>query len=375
MTNVDVIEVESPDLLKKFITYPNQLYKNTPQYVWPLISERREFFDFKKNPFYKSARVKLFVAMRDGKICGRVATCINFKHNDYHSEKVGFFGFFDTPDDYDIAHKLLKTAMITVKKEGMEKMRGPMNFSTNHEVGFLVDGFDSPPTIMMTYNFPYQPKLAEKFGLKKCMDLLAFKISSADKISPRIQKVVDKMQKRTEITLRNINMSDFENEIKRINEIYNQAWSYNWGFVPMDEEEFAHTARDMKQIIDPDLVFVAEHKGRPVAFSMALPDFNQALVHLKGRLMPFGLIKLFWHTKIRNKIDSLRFITFGVIPEFQKRAVDSMMYIHSYKKGVEKGYRSAEISWVLETNDLMCRAAEQMGAVYYKKYRIMEMPL
>jgi len=363
MTNVDVIEVESPDLLKKFITYPNQLYKNTPQYVWPLISERREFFDFKKNPFYKSARVKLFVAMRDGKICGRVATCINFKHNDYHSEKVGFFGFFDTPDDYDIAHKLLKTAMITVKKEGMEKMRGPMNFSTNHEVGFLVDGFDSPPTIMMTYNFPYQPKLAEKFGLKKCMDLLAFKISSA------------KMQKRTEITLRNINMSDFENEIKRINEIYNQAWSYNWGFVPMDEEEFAHTARDMKQIIDPDLVFVAEHKGRPVAFSMALPDFNQALVHLKGRLMPFGLIKLFWHTKIRNKIDSLRFITFGVIPEFQKRAVDSMMYIHSYKKGVEKGYRSAEISWVLETNDLMCRAAEQMGAVYYKKYRIMEMPL
>ena len=142
MTNVDVIEVESSDLLKKFITYPNKLYKDTPQYVWPLLSERRAFFDFKNNPFYKSARVKLFVAMRDGKICGRVATCINFKHNEYHSEKVGFFGFFDTPDDYDIAHKLLKTAMITVKKEGMEKMRGPMNFSTNHEVGFLVDGFD-----------------------------------------------------------------------------------------------------------------------------------------------------------------------------------------------------------------------------------------
>ena len=375
MTNVDVIEVESSDLLKKFITYPNQLYKDCPQYIWPLLSERKAFFDFKKNPFYKSARVKLFVAMRDGQVCGRVATCINFKHNDYHSEKVGFFGFFDTPDDYDIAHKLLKTAMITVKKEGMEKMRGPMNFSTNHEVGFLVDGFDTPPCIMMTYNFPYQPKLAEKFGLKKCMDLLAFRITDEHGISPRIEKVVEKMQQRSEITLRQINVSDFDNEVKRINDIYNQAWSYNWGFVPMDEEEFAHTAKDMKQIFDPDLVFIAEYKGRPVAFSLALPDFNQALIHLKGRLLPFGLLKLLWHTKVRNKIDTLRFITFGVIPEFQKRAVDSLMYIQSFKKGVEKGYRSAEISWVLETNELMCRAAEQMGAKYYKKYRIMEMPL
>ncbi|MFZ5979746.1 MAG: N-acetyltransferase [Candidatus Zixiibacteriota bacterium] len=375
MANVDVIEVESSSLLKKFITYPNQLYKDCPQYVWPLLSERLAFFDTQKNPFYKSARVKLFVAVQEGRVCGRVATCINFKHNDFHGEKVGFFGFFDTPDDFDIAHKLLKTAMITVKKEGMEKMRGPMNFSTNHEIGFLVDGFDTPPSIMMTYNYPYQPKLAEKFGLKKCMDLLAFRITREVPIPERIQNVVDKMQQRSEITLRQIRMSEFEAEVKRINEIYNQAWSYNWGFVPMDEEEFAHTARDMKKIFDPDLVFIAEHKGRPVAFSLALPDFNQALIHLKGRLLPFGLLKLLWHTKIKNKIDSLRFITFGVIPEFQKRAVDSLMYIHSYRKGVEKGYYSAEISWVLETNELMCRAAEQMGAKYYKKYRIMEMPL
>lgn len=375
MANLDVIEVDSSELLKKFITYPFKLYHNCPQYVRPLLSERLEFFDFKKKPFYKTAKVKLFLAVQNGDVCGRVATCINYKHNQYHADKVGFFGFLDTPEDFDIARTLLKVAMITLKKEGMEKMRGPMNFSTNHEIGFLIHGFDMPPTVMMPYNYPYQPKLAEKFGLKKCMDLNAFRITRDDPIPERIRDIVDRVRQRTRITVRSLRVNDFEREVRKINEIYNQAWSDNWGFVPMAEEEFFHTARNLRQIFDPDLVFIAEYEKRPVAFSLALPDINQALIHLNGRLFPLGFIKLLWHTKVRNKIDGLRMITMGVIPEFQKRALDMMFFVNTYNKGIEKGYKWAELSWILETNELMCRAAEQMGAKIYKKYRLMEMPL
>jgi len=375
MTHIEVIEVESSSRLKKFIEYPNHLYEGDPNYVTPLLSERLEFFDFKKNPFYRGAKVKLFLAVDGSQIKGRIATCVNYKHNEYHEEQTGFFGFFDCIDDYDVASRLLKVAMITLKKEGMDKMRGPASFSTNHEIGFLVEGFDFPPAVMMSYNRPYLPRLAEKFGLKKSMDLLAFKITKEDPITERITSVVDKLQKRSKIKIRTLRMSDFDNEIKRVNAVYNQAWAPNWGFVPMDEEEFTYVTKKLKDIIDPDLVFIAEFEDQPVAFSLALPDINQALIHLKGKLFPMGLLKLLWHTKVKNKIDCVRMITFGIIPQFQKRGLDSMLYIYSYKKGIEKGYTWAELSWILETNELMCRAAEEMNAKLFKKYRIVEMPI
>ncbi|MGD8922937.1 MAG: N-acetyltransferase, partial [Candidatus Zixiibacteriota bacterium] len=348
MSEVEVVEVESRGQKKQFIKYPYRLYKDDPNYVPPLLVERYEFFDKKRNPFYRGAKTRLFLAMRDGEVCGRIATCINYKHNQYHEERTGFFGFFDTPDDYEIASKLLKVAMITLKTDGMDRMRGPMNFSTNHEIGFLVEGFDSPPVVMMTYNRPYQPKFAERFGLKKVMDLLAYKISEENPISERVITLVEKLRRRGNITIRKINMKDFDNEVRRIREIYNAAWSMNWGFVPMDEAEFFYLAKDLKQIVDPDFVLIAEHEGKPVAFSLSLPNINQALIRLNGRLFPFGLLKLLWHTKIFSKINSVRIITMGVIPEYQKRGIDMMMYIETFTTGVGKGYWG-EISWVLET--------------------------
>ena len=375
MAQIEVVEVESASQLRKFIKYPNTLYRGEPNYVAPLISERKEFFDREKNPFFRSAKTKLYLAMRQGEVVGRIATCINYAHNTYHEEQVGFFGFFDCPDDYEIGSTLLKVAMIELKRDGMEKMRGPMSFSTNHECGFLIEGFDTPPTVMMTYNKPYLPKLAEKFGLKKVMDLLAFRITKEDPISERVQKVVDKMAERSQVKLRTLRMSEFDKEVDRINKIYNEAWQYNWGFVPMNRDEFDYTARNLKQIVDPDLVFVAEYQGEPVAFSLALPDINQALIHLKGRLFPTGLLKLLWHTKIRNKIDCVRMITFGVVPQFQKRGIDMAMYVATYKGATEKGYTWADLSWMLETNELMLKSAKQMGAKLYKKYRIVELPL
>jgi GNAT superfamily N-acetyltransferase len=375
MAHVEVVEVESSSQLKKFITYPNVLYRGDRNYVAPLMAERKEFFDRQKNPFYKSASVKLYLAMRDGKVAGRIATCVNYAHNEFHEEQVGFFGFFDCPDDYEVGSTLLKVAMIELKRAGMEKMRGPISFSTNQECGFLVEGFDWPPTVMMTYNQAYLPKLAEKFGLKKVMDLLAYRITKDDPIPERIANVVDKLSHRSQVRLRTLRLREFEREIDRINSIYNAAWQYNWGFVPMNREEFDYTARNLRQIVDPDLVFIAEHNGEPVGFSLALPDINQALIHLNGTLFPLGLLKLFWHTKVRNKIHGIRMITFGVIPQFQKRGIDSAMYIATYKRAVEKGYVWAELSWMLETNELMLRAAEHMGGKPFKKYRIVELPL
>jgi GNAT superfamily N-acetyltransferase len=375
MSALDVIPVESSSDLKRFIAFPNRLYKNDPNYVTPLLMERKQFFDFKSNPFYRVAKVKLFLAVENGRVRGRIATCVNYSHNSFHEEKTGFFGFFDCEDDYDVAHRLFKVAMITLKKEGMERMRGPMNFSTNHEVGFLVEGFDSPPVLMMTYNQPYIPKLAEKFGLRKAMDLLAFDSGDNYQIPERFIKVTDRQIERAGLSIRSLNMSKFDDDVRLIHKVYRQAWEHNWGFVPMEEDEFFHQAKDLKQVVDPNLVIIAEREGEPVGFAMSLPDLNQALVKLNGRLLPFGLFKLLWHTKIRNKVNRCRVITLGVIPEFRKRGIDSVLYVETFRRAVKHGYPGGEASWVLETNEMMRSAMKQMGFTEYKRYRIVEMPI
>jgi len=372
---INVIEVESSQQLHRFITLPFKLYKDDPYWVAPLISERKEFFSKKKNPFYRTAKTRLFLAEKGGETVGRIATCINYAHNEFHGENIGFFGFFESIDDYNVASKLLKVAMITLKSEGVEAMRGPANFSTNHEIGFLVEGFDSPPTIMSPYNKPYLPKLAEKFGLKKVMDLYAYYLDRGTPIPDRHIKVVNRIKERNKIKIRNVDLKHFDDEIKVIRHIYNHAWSKNWGFVPMAEDEFIHMGRGLRQIVDPELILIAEVDGEPAGFSMAVPDVNQALIKINGRLFPFGLFKLLWHTKVSNKVDGLRLMTMGVVHKFQKRGIDNVFFVETYKKGVELGYKWAELSWILETNDLMCRAADSMGAQLYKKYRLVEMPI
>ncbi|RKX26035.1 MAG: N-acetyltransferase [Candidatus Zixiibacteriota bacterium] len=375
MSNVDVVEVETKAQLKQFITYPNRLYKGDANYVTPLLMERKEFFDTQTNPFFRSAKTHLFLAKRNGEVVGRIATCVNYRHNEFHMEKTGFFGFFDTPDDENISQVLLKVAMITLKKAGMDKMRGPMNFSTNHECGFLVKGFDSPPMVMMTYNYPYQVTLAEKFGLKKVMDLYAYRVDSEAGIPERLQRVVDRLKKRSKVTVRPIDMGDYDKELDRVKQVYDSGWERNWGFVPMNKEEFNHMAANLKQILDPSVVLLAEYEGKPIGFSLALPDINKALIRLNGRLFPFGLAKLLWHTKVRSKMNSVRLVIFGVVPDFQRRGIDSILFIETFNRGTAAGYKWAELSWILETNELMRRAAVEMGGDPYKKYRVVEMPI
>ncbi|MFQ6092627.1 MAG: GNAT family N-acetyltransferase [bacterium] len=356
--------------LRRFITFPWTVYKNDPYWVPPLISTHKDLFNPDRNPFYRHARVELFLARRDRMVVGRIASIVNDNHNSFHKDRVGFFGFFESLQDFGTAGGLLSAARDWLRAQGMDTMRGPMNFSTNEECGLLIDGFDSSPVFMMPYNPKYYVDFMDRFGLKKGRDLLAYFLTQENVPPDELQATLEKIKRRAGIRIRRLNMGDFEEEIRRVKEVYNSAWSRNWGFVPMTDEEIAHMARQLKKIIDPDLVLFAEIDGRPIGFSLALPDLNQALKRINGRLFPLGLFKLLWYSK---KIDGVRVLTMGVIPEYQNKGIAAMFGVESFKVGVPKGYVWGEMSWVLEDNTLMRRALERMGAKIYKKYRIYEM--
>lgn len=373
--DIRIVEADSRALRDEFIRFPLRLYRDDPHYVAPLLIERREFLDPAKNPFFSGARVKLFLAFRGAEVVGRISTCIYFAHNETHREQVGFFGFFDTIDDEAVAHALLKVALITVKQEGMTALRGPASFSTNHECGFLYQGFESPPVVMMPYNRPYQIRFAESFGLTKVMDLYAYLLKSDVGLSERVARIAEKVAQRSGITVRPLNLRRFDDEVEVIKDLYDRAWENNWGFVKMSDAEFRHTAKQMKQILEPNLALIAEVDGAPVGFSLSLPNINQALAYLDGTLLPTGVLKLLWHTKVRNKIDGVRTLIMGVIPDYQKRGVDNLLHVRTWRNGVARGYYWSELSWVLETNQLMRSIATNLGAEEYKTYRMMEMAI
>lgn len=373
--DIDVREVSSPSELMRFIKFPWKIYADNPYWVPPLIIDRKDFFNKRKNPFYRFAETRLFIAYHNGEPVGRIATCINRSHNEFHQEKVGFFGFFECIKEYEVAHRLLKVAMIYLKKAGMEVMRGPCNFSTNHEVGLLTNAFDSSPMVMMTYNPPYYAEYLEQFGLKKIKDLLAFRIDHYDVDNERIQRLIARLRERSGAVVRKINMRDFNNEILRVIKVYNEAWEHNWGFVPLSEDEFIHIAKDMKMILDPDLALFAEVEGEPAGFALALPDINIVLKKLNGRLLPFGIFRLLWDMKVRKKVKEARVLTAGVVRKYQKRGIDSVFFYDLWHNAMKNGYHTGEMSWILEDNHVMVQAAEALGGKAYKTYRIYQTPL
>lgn len=365
-------QVQGKKDLSDFIKFPWKVYRGDPLWVPPLISERKDFFNPQKNPFFKHSEVVFYLAEKNGEIAGRICGILNRNHIDFHQEKAGFFGFFECVKDFDVAKLLLEKVKEWLKSKGMEIMRGPMNFSTNDEVGFLLEGFDSPPVFMMTYNPPYYLDFMDKSGMDKAKDLFAYYFDKTYKPPDRMVRMAERIEKKEEINVRCIDLKNFEEELQRIKKIYNSAWSKNWGFVPMTDEEFEHLAKNMKMIVDPFMVFIAEVDGEPAGFSLALPDLNLVLKRLNGRLFPFGLPKLLWYTKIRKIMKGIRIVTMGVVPEYQKRGIDSVFYIRTIMDGINRGYRWAELSWVLEDNLLMNRVLKILGAKLYKKYRIYE---
>ena len=375
MTAIEPVSLAGDPRTRDFLQFPEALYRQSPHWVCPLRIERRDFFDPKKNPFFANADVQLFLAKRDGRTVGRISAHVYHPHNVTHNEKTGFFGFFECENDYEIAGVLWDAARDWLKSRGMERMRGPANFTTNHEIGFLVEGFDSPPVVMMTYTMPYYLAFAERYGLTKAMDVYAYHGYSATGFDPRAERLIDRIKSRASATVRTIDMSHFAAEVATVKKIYNAAWSPNWGFVPMDDAEIDHMAKDLKQIIDPRIVLFVEVDGRPVGFSLALPDINQALIRLRGQLFPFGLIKLLWLLKVKKVCTRARIMVMGILPEYQKRGIDTILNFETYRRAREAGYAEGEMSWVLETNEQMIAVAENLGYTRYKTYRMYEVPL
>lgn len=365
----EIVEVNSAKLLKEFVNLPYKLYAKDPNWVPPLKMAVKDLLS-PKHPFYRSGEMKKWLAMQGGKFVGRIAGIINHEHNEFHEEKVGFFGFFECSENMDIAEGLFIKAENWLRSKGMLAVRGPMNPSTNYEVGTLVKGFDDPPQIMMTYNPPYYTKLIENLGYGKSKDLFAYMLPGDSKLPEKIQRISDRVAKSNKITWRNLNKKYWDREVDLMLEIYNDAWEKNWGFVPMSEEEFRHTANDLKQVADENLIFFVEVAGDPAGFLVALPDYNQVFKQIpNGKLFPTGIFKLL---TAKKRIDRIRIITMGVKKRYRNLGLAALMYNRIFTISNEQGWREGEMSWVLEDNVEMVKPLKIMGAEQYKTYRIYE---
>jgi len=358
--------------MREFIRLPLLLYRGNACFVPPLLAERRAFFS-PKNPLFAFIEVAYFLARDDrGALLGRVTAHINRRHNEFHGERTGFFGFFECVQRLDVAQALMRTAEEWLRTRGMTLIRGPFNFSTNEECGFLAEGYDSPPAFMMPYNPPWYLDFMLQMGYTRAKDLLAFEYVKQNGIPEFLLRVCPRVRDKTGVNVRPLDMRHFNEEVEACFAVYNTAWEKNWGFVPVTREEFHYAAKGLRQIIDPSLALIAEKDGKPVAFSLALPDYNEVLRKMNGRLFPFG----FFHFLLgRRKIRRVRVLLLGVVAEYRNRGIDLLLYHDTFKNGLARGYTSCEMSWILEDNHLMIRALEHIGARRHKVYRVFEKAL
>lgn len=370
---ISVKAVETKGDLKKFIMLPFELYKNDPNWVPPLISDQKKFFSPRHNPFFEHSEARLFLAEKDGSIAGRISAHTNVRHNLEHNDNIGFFGFFECVDDANVAGALFQKAREWNKEKGKDAIRGPLNFTINDEVGLLIEGFDTPPMLMMPHNPPYYQKLYEYNGLEKAMDLYAF-YSDRDDIPERLARLNEALIKRTGVRIHTLskNKKQRRKDLEKVFQIYTEAWQYNWGSVPLTKNEFEHLVNELLPLADPDLVLFAEIDGKPVGFSLSMPNYNEVLKVMNGRVNPITIIKALI---AKRRISTSRCIIMGVIKEYQGRGIDTILNYHSYKTGIRKNVNRSEFSWVLETNKMMIRVADILGARIYKTYRIYEKPV
>ncbi len=366
---VEIMKVSNRKDREVFLRFPWEIYRDNPNWVPPLLYELRAKLDPRKNPFFEHAEMELFLARKEGRVVGRVASIIDHRHNEYHREKVVFFGLYESLNDLEVAVALLDTVALWGKERGMEILRGPMNLSMNDECAFLLEGFDRPPVVMMPYNPPYYIELMEKAGLTKARDLYAFLMTRDHQTMEKVQAVIQKVRSITSFAMRTVNMKNIYEETRKIACIYNQAWSRNWGFVPWTEKEMDFMARRLKDFADPELVIFALHEGKEVGFAFGLPNYNEIIKNLNGRLLPFGVFQLLFN---RKKIKGMRAVVFGVLPRFQHTGLAYLLYDELERRARARGYQWAETSWQLEDNEAINRFTTSIGGRIYKKYRIYE---
>lgn len=370
--SIQVDCVRSKKDWKDFLYLPWNIYKGNQYWVPPLLSEVKETLDNQRNPFWKHARREVFLARKDGKPAGRIVAIVDDNHNNIHQEKTGFFGFFECINEYTVAQSLYDIAKKWCKINGMDTLRGPVNPSMNDECGLLIEGFDKPPTVMMPYTQPYYLELVERYGFQKAKDLYALLKKSEDGIPERIQRIVEVTKKKTGVKIRPFNMRYFDRDAQILKEIYNSAWEKNWGFVPMTDKEMDLTAKKLKQFAEPELILFAEIDDKSVGVSVTIPDINQVIKELNGRLGPIEILKFLYY---KRKINGVRSLIGGVKKEYRNTGIISVLYYETEKVAARLGYKWCELGWNLEDNDLINKFDLAIGGKIYKKYRIYEMKI
>ncbi|MBI2388360.1 MAG: hypothetical protein HYV09_01975 [Deltaproteobacteria bacterium] len=362
---------------QRFLDVGRKVFRGDPSFVAPLELDMKDRFDPKKNPFFEHAEGAVFIAVKNGEDVGRCTAQIDKLHIEKYQDGTGFFGFLDTIDDPGVARALLDAAADWLKKRGMKKMRGPMSLSINEEMGCLVEGFDTPPAILMPHSRSYQGALIEAAGLEKEKDVFAWKYEVGEPPT-RARKAHDEVLELPEVRIRSMDRAHMERETRMVMEIFNDAWKDNWGFVPMTDSELKKMAADLKLILVPDLALVAEVDGEAAAISIALPNINEMIRDLDGKLFPFGLPKLLWRLKVKGPT-SARLVLLGIKKKFriQKKygGLSTALYVEMNDRGKKLGMKWGELSWTLEDNAPVNLGIKMMGGKVYKKYRVYQRPL
>ncbi|MDF1526772.1 MAG: N-acetyltransferase [bacterium] len=369
-----IIEAESGQAFKQFINFPWSIYLDDPYWVPPLKSDVKDLLSL-KHPFYQHAERKLFLAIKNGQPVGRIAAIINHRHNEFHSEKTGFFGFFESVDDQKTADALLAEAEKWIQERGMDRVLGPVNPSTNEECGLLVHNFLSAPFVMMTYNPPYYRDLIDNAGYGKAKDLYAYWYHLGRELPNRLVRMVKMVKEREPgLVVRPLDKRRFDSELEIFRFVYNEAWEKNWGFVPMTDAELSHMAKKLKPLVIPSLINLAFVDDEPAGIVLGLPDYNNVLKILNGTILnPFRTVKAL---RAGKRIRTGRCLTVGVREKFRKRGIESLLFAMTWQGGIDMNYRYGELSWVLEDNQAMIDGATRaFSAEHYKTYRIYEKQL
>ena len=368
---VTIEHVVTKKQLKEFVKLPYALYRTDDKWVPQLLADDLKKVDTVRHPFWQHAARELLIARKDGKPVGRIAAIHDELWEKCYGEKAAYWGWFECIDDTEAARALFEQAAAWARARGCTRMIGPMSPSANDLVGTLIEGFDGPPVILMTYNPRYHDSLIQKCGNTKWKDLVAWLLDSPD-IPARLEKIMPRVESKGKFVIRKLNMKDFKGEIRKFASLYNEFEKVNAIYTPMTMPEIELLATDMKVAIDPDIVFFAEVDGVPVGASLAVPDFNVALKAANGHLFPFGIVKILMAKK---KIKLARVMSMGVLKDFRNRGIDLAFYYYSYKYGVPKGYVKGEMSWVEEDNAAMTNTALKLGGKPYRKYRVYEQAL
>ncbi|MDX6642636.1 MAG: hypothetical protein QOD76_598 [Solirubrobacteraceae bacterium] len=373
MPDVEIRPVAGRRELRTFIKLPWRLYRNEPNWVPPLLMDLRKRLDRSRNPFFRHAEAEYFLAWRDGRAIGRITAHVDRNFNEFQGNDWGLFGFFECEEDAEAAEALLGAAAAWLRERGRDRMVGPMDFTTNDECGVLIEGHERTPIILTPWSHRYYPQLLEGAGLTKAMDTQMWELyvhGQRERVHPAIWEMADRLEEEHGIVVRHMRKRDLQAEVERFLEVYNAAWERNWGFVPLTDEEVRDYAKDLRPVLDENWAMIAEkHDGEVVGAGLTLPDYNQVLAHLNGRLLPLGWAKaLYW----RRKIDRVRVFALGVKPDYRHTGVAARLYQMHFDSAERTPQKGGEMGWILETNEAMNRAMEGMGGKVTRRYRIYE---